>query len=189
MTLSPKDGAVPSAGDVVEVFRRVLGEDPPDPGEDVIGLLVALHRNNAEQWRHEDITRHPAAADAAVASAKRDIDRLNGTRHALVEAIDAAVAAAVDQDPSALPATESPAMVFDRLSVLTLRIHYTERAAADRKGRYAARLVVLHQQLALLQLALDGLFDDLRTGRRRFVPYQSLKLYGSGGTPDGPVSP
>ncbi len=32
--------------------------------------------------------------------------------------------------------------------------------------------------------ALDGLFDDIRTGRKRFVPYQSLKLYGSGATAD-----
>jgi hypothetical protein len=35
-------------------------------------------------------------------------------------------------------------------------------------------------QLALLQEALAGLFDDVHSGRKRFVPYESLKLYGSG---------
>jgi hypothetical protein len=32
--------------------------------------------------------------------------------------------------------------------------------------------------LADLQQALDNLIDDVRDGTRRFVPYQSLKLYG-----------
>jgi uncharacterized protein DUF4254 len=184
-------GALPPPADVVDLFRRVLGDDAPQPGEDVAALLVALHHNNLEQWRREDITRDPGAGDAVVAAAKREIDRLNSTRHALVEAIDAAVADAAEQNTSAPPTTESPAMVFDRLSVLTIRIHYTERAvvAGDDDGRYAARLVELQQQLAHLQLALDGLFDDLRTGRRRFVPYRSLKLYGSAGTSDEAAAP
>ena len=37
---------------------------------------------------------------------------------------------------------------------------------------------MLHEQLAPLQAALEALFDDVRAGRKRFVPYQSLKLYG-----------
>ena len=181
------DGAagVPSAAAVVKLFRAVLDGDAPEPGEDLIGLLVALQRNNLDQWQHEDITRDPAADDAAVAAAKREIDRLNATRHGLVEAIDDALTVAIDEHPSAVPATESPAMVFDRLSVLTIRVRYTERAATgDVAGRFAARLAVLEEQLALLTRALDGLVDDLHMGRRRFVPYQSLKLYGSGPTAD-----
>lgn len=189
MTTRPDDAdgvdGLASAAAVVELFRQVLDGDAPGPGEDVTGLLVALQRNNLDQWQHEDITRDPTADDAAIAAAKRDIDRLNGTRHELVEAIDTALKSAIEEHPSAVPSTESPAMVLDRLSVLTIRIHYTERAADDDDdGRYAARLALLGEQLSLLQLALDGLFDDLRTGRRRFVPYQSLKLYGSGQTAD-----
>ena len=56
--------------------------------------------------------------------------------------------------------------------------------AVDR-DRYAARLPVLHEQLASLQAALEALFDDVRTGRKRFVPYQSLKLYGGPGSHGG----
>jgi hypothetical protein len=182
MRSPPRADGVPSVGDVVAHFRRALGEEAREASNDTLGLLLALHRNNVDQWRREDVTRRPDADDATVAAAKRDIDKLNATRHGLVEAIDAALVAAIEQEPSATPTTESPGMVFDRLSVLTIRVHFTERAARDTSADgdgYAVRLPVLQQHLTDLQEALEGLFDDVRTGRKRFVPYQSLKLYGS----------
>jgi F420-dependent methylenetetrahydromethanopterin dehydrogenase len=156
----------------------------------VLGLLLALHHNNIVQWTREDAARRDDADDSMVAAVKRDIDALNAKRHELVEAVDAELAASLDQNPAAPPATESPAMVFDRLSVLVIRLRFTEDAAvSDGAGRdlYAARLPVLQEQLALLQEALEALFDDVRAGRKRFLPYQSLKLYGSntaGSRPD-----
>ena len=182
---SPED--VPSVSEVVAAFHAALEEGPSLEASGVLGLLLALHRNNLSQWQREDATRVPDADDAAVAAAKRDIDALNATRHGLVEAIDAALDDLVDQNPSASPATESPAMVFDRLSVITIRIHFTERAAlagsADRDV-YAARSPLLREHLDVVQRAMEALFDDVRRGRRRFVPYQSLKLYGSPVTAD-----
>jgi hypothetical protein len=68
------------------------------------------------------------------------------------------------------------------LSVLVIRIASTEDAARTERvdlDLYAARLPVLHEQLSSLQAALEAQFDDVQTGRKRFVPYQSLKLYGS----------
>jgi hypothetical protein len=139
-----------------------------------VARLVDLLRSNLAQWNLEDEARDPAEDDAAVARAKRAIDELNGGRHRIVEEIDNAIDRAVTQTAAAPLATESPAMAFDRLSVLVIRIHHTERDA----GRYAARLPVLHQQLAELQDAIDRLIEDVRGGTRRFVPYRSLKLYG-----------
>jgi hypothetical protein len=173
---------VPSIAGVIAEFRRALEEPAPPPRDGVLGVLLGLHHNNIVQWNREDAARRDRADDRAVAAAKRDIDALNMKRHELVEAIDAALAASIEQAPAAPPTTESPAMVFDRVSVLVIRISFTEDAASSQRADrdlFAARVPVLHEQLALLQEALEALFDDVRTGRRRFLPYQSLKLYGS----------
>jgi hypothetical protein len=173
---------VPSVDAVVEAFRRTSRGPTRDPSGGVLGLLLALHHNNIVQWSREDAARGDDVDDSAVAAVKRDIDALNAKRHELVEAIDAALAASLDQQPAAAPATESPAMVFDRLSVLVIRLRFTEDAAVmDGSDRdlYAARLPILQEQLALLQEALEALLEDVRAGRRRFLPYQSLKLYRS----------
>ena len=172
---------VPSAAQVVALFQRVLRQTEPESADGLLKMLLDLHHNNLEQWQCEDTTRGVDASDATVAAAKRAIDAHNATRHLLVEAIDAALANAVEQDQSATPATESPAMVFDRLSVLTIRLHFTEAGAG--RDQLAGRLPLLGDQLTTLQRALDGLFDDLHAGRKRFVPYLSLKLYGAGPTP------
>jgi hypothetical protein len=169
---------VPAVAQVVACFQRTLREGELPAGEGVLQTLLELHRNNIEQWRWEDTTRDEGASDAIVAAAKRAIDAHNATRHRLVEAIDAALADTLEQDASATPATESPGMVFDRLSVLTIRLHVTEERT-DRDG-FSDRVPLLRDQLATLQRALDGLFDDVRGGRRCFVSYRSLKVYGGG---------
>lgn len=178
--VSSSDDDLPTGDDVVAEFRRAL-HDPEYRPTGYVGRLVDLLRSNLEQWNLEDKARGPGADDAAVAEAKRVIDQLNTGRHHIVEDIDAAIDQAVAQTDSAPLATESPAMAFDRLSVLVIRIDHTERAAgegASDADRYAARLPVLYRQLADLQRAIDGLIEDVRDGTRRFVPYQSLKLYG-----------
>ena len=118
--------------------------------------------------------------DSAIATAKREIDRLNERRHELVEAIDAAIDASIPQVAAATPSTESPGMAFDRLSVLVLRIHHTEAAATEGRDPVGmtARLPVLRTQLAVLEEAIGALLDEVRAGTRRFVPHRSLKLYG-----------
>ena len=189
--MTARPGEVPSVADVIAEFRHaVVGGAPSRSG--VIRLLLQLHENNALQWEREDVSRRDGADDHAVAEAKREIDALNRNRHELVEAIDAALAAAIDQSPSAPPTTESPGMVFDRLSVLVIRIAVTESAArAERPDRdtFDARLPVLRVQLASLQQALEALFDDVRTGRRCFVPYRGFKLYEASGSHGGDTRP
>jgi hypothetical protein len=173
---------LPSVTAVIADFRRALHGTGPESDGFVLGLLLELHHNNVVQWNREDGARRDDADDAAVAAAKRDIDALNTKRHELIEAIDASLAAGVEQATAAAPTTESPAMVFDRLSVLVIRISFTESAASSQRvdrDLYAARLPILEQQLALLHEALDALFADVQAGRKRFVPYQSLKLYGA----------
>jgi hypothetical protein len=147
-----------------------------------MSLLVELHRNNLAQWSLEDVVRSPGAADAIVAGAKRGIDALNAKRHQLVEEVDATIGNAIAQEPSAPASTESPGMVFDRLSVLVIRIHHTELAARSEGSdspAFASRLPALNEQLGVLQEALGVLLKEVCQGKRQFLPYRSLKLYGS----------
>jgi hypothetical protein len=143
-------------------------------------LLVELLLSNLEQWELEDVTRIPEADDATIAQAKRSIDSLNLERHRLAERVDAAIDAALVQSATATPSTESPAMAFDRLSVLAIRLDRTQRAArmaGNGGGDFGRRLLRLSGQLEALAAAIDALVDDVRAGRRRFVPYEHLKLY------------
>jgi hypothetical protein len=143
-------------------------------------LLLQLLRSNLEQWDLEDVTRIPGADDTTVARAKRSIDRLNLERHRLAERIDAAVDATLVQSATATPSTESPAMAFDRLSVLAIRLERTHRAAnmaANDGSEFGKRMQRLSAQVDELATAIDALLDDVRTGRRRFAPYEHLKLY------------
>jgi hypothetical protein len=143
-------------------------------------LLVELLLSNLEQWELEDVTRTPEADDATIARAKRSIDSLNLERHHLAERVDATIDAALVQSDTATPSTESPAMAFDRLSVLAIRLDRTQRAAGmagNGGGDFGRRLLRLSGQLEGLAAAIDALLDDVRAGRRRFVPYEHLKLY------------
>ena len=153
--------------------------DRPDP-DGLMQLLLELLRSNLEQWELEDVTRTAGADDATVARAKRSIDRLNLERHRLAERVDAAIDAALVQSAAATPATESPAMALDRLSVLAIRLDRSDRAArmaGNGGGDFGRRLLRVNGQLDELAAAIDALLEDVRTGRRRFVPYEHLKLY------------
>ena len=171
---------MPPASEVVTRFRRWLGaqappddrhssdgrrgSDPPDP-DALMQLLLELLRSNLEQWELEDVTRTPEADDATVARAKRSIDRLNLERHRLAERVDAAIDAALVQSATATPSTESPAMAFDRLSVLAIRLDRTQRAArmaGNDGGDFGRRLLRLSGQLDGLAEAIDALLDDVR---------------------------
>jgi hypothetical protein len=179
--------SIPSAADLVARMERAVRGDPASRHPDDpawASLVVTLVESNLRQWDLEDTTRDPAASDAAVAGAKREIDRLNLGRHQIVQDIDTAIDAVLDQPAAAPLATESPGMVLDRLSVLIIRRARTG-AASSQDPAWADRVPVLESLLTTLTLALDWYLDELRSGRRRFVPYAHLKLYRSGGPPDG----
>jgi hypothetical protein len=149
-------------------------------------LMVELVESNVQQWDLEDTTRDPDATDAEVASAKREIDRLNVGRHHLVQEIDAAIDAVLDQPATAPIATESPGMVLDRLSVLVIRRARTTAASAGHPT-FNDRIKTIESQVAGLAAALDIYLDELRAGTRRFLRYEPLKLYGPSASAAGSV--
>ena len=169
---------LPPAAELVVKMVGVIGGEKEMDGIACTPLVLDLVESNLRQWDLENTTRDPGATDAAVASAKREIDRLNIGRHHLVQEIDAAIDAALDQSAEAQIATESPGMVLDRLSVLVIRRARTAFASSANPA-YADRIVALESQLAALCVAFDDFMDDLRAGKRRFFRYEHLKLYES----------
>jgi hypothetical protein len=170
-----------SAAQLVAEMERVVvrGRDSAPTGAALVGELVG---SNLRQWDLEDKSRDPGADDSVVANVKREIDRLNSGRHHLVQEIDSAFGALLDDHVGAPLATESPAMVLDRLSVLVIRRARTRAASSDHAS-YADRLEAVESQLAALSLAFDSYMAEVRAGSRRFLPYQHLKLYRP--TPSG----
>jgi uncharacterized protein DUF4254 len=160
------------------------GESPGEEPAEIMDLILALHYNNLEQWHREDDAREDDSDDTTVAAAKRDIDRLNSTRHGLIESIDGAILLALEPREGATLVTESPGMAIDRLSVLVIRLGATAARAdsvAANAALYADRLPRLQRQLNALQEAIGTLLDDLAAGTRRYFAYESLKLYGTEG--------
>lgn len=176
MRRASNDG-VPPVAELVAMLERCARGFDGEPDGKVTELLLDLHRSNSAQWDLEDATREPEATDAVVARAKRDIDARNQRRHDLVQELDTVIGSLLPQVATAPPATETPGMVLDRLSVLVIRIHRTERAG-DSSPEYAARVPRLRRQLDDLAGALDVLLRDVRAGTRRFLPYEPHKLYG-----------
>jgi hypothetical protein len=169
---------LPPASEIVADMERAATGQETGAETGWMTAVVELVESNLRQWDLEDATRDPGASDTQVANAKRQIDRLNVSRHRLVEEIDAAIDSVLDQSATAPLATESPAMVMDRLSVLVIR--HTRTAAASRHDpKLADRVRALDAQVGALAAALDCYLDELRGGRKRFIRYQSLKLYGA----------
>jgi hypothetical protein len=168
---------LPSAAEIVAEMGQAATGQQTTAETPLRAAIVVLVESNLRQWDLEDVTRDPGASDAQVANAKREIDRLNISRHRLVEEIDAAIDSILDQPATAPLATESPGMVLDRLSVLVIRRARTA-VASRRDPNFADRVQALEAQVGALSAALDSYMDELRTGARRFLRYQSLKLYG-----------
>jgi hypothetical protein len=156
--------------------------------DDKIGQIIGdQHRTNFDLWHTEDEARTIGATDAQIADVKRRIDRTNQKRNDLAEQIDVFLLEVLAGQ--GLPAenaplnSESPGLMIDRLSILSLRIYHT-REQAERTDapeghaeRNLARLAILEEQRADLSSCLDALWKETMAGVRRFKLYRQLKMY------------
>ncbi len=160
----------------------------PIPEADAwLSTVAAQHAANFELWHTEDRARTPGATDAELAEVKRAIDRINQRRNDLAEACDTQLLDALD--PLGLPRagaplhSESPGLMIDRLSILSLKLFHTEEQIArpDAPDGHAeknrARLAILREQREDLAACLDALWQQVLTGERRFKLYRQLKMY------------
>jgi hypothetical protein len=149
--------------------------------------VTEQHLANFELWHAEDKARTPQASDHDIARTKRFIDDANQRRNDLTEQCDGLLLEILKRQ--SLPArgaelhSESPGLILDRLSILSLKLFHT-REEIDRPGappghaaRNEERLRVLAEQRDDLAAALDRLWQQVLNGERRFKLYRQLKMY------------
>ena len=149
-------------------------------------LILEQHRQNFALWHEEDRARAPLAPAEQIAQTKRNIDALNQVRNDLVEAIDRELLQQLEREGVRLSGelhSETPGMIIDRLSILSLKIFHT-REQIERSGvdpdhiqRNRERLEVLIEQRADLAASLKKLWDQIQNGKQRFKLYRQLKMY------------
>jgi hypothetical protein len=154
---------------------------------DWLAAVSRQHRANFELWHIEDEARATGATDAELAGVKRRVDQTNQRRNDLAEELDRALLAWLEPkslpNPAAALHSETPGLMIDRLSILSLKIYHT-REEAERTDappghaqRNLDRLAILEEQRADLACCLDGLWRETLVGTRRFRLYRQLKMY------------
>jgi hypothetical protein len=157
------------------------------PADAWTALVARQHLANFELWHTEDEARTPDASDADLARVKRRIDETNQRRNDLVESLDRRM---LDElagrglpNPEAELNSETPGLMIDRLSILSLKIFHTREeiarvdAPAGHAERNQQRLEILQEQRGDLAGCLERLWEETLKGTRRFKLYRQLKMY------------
>lgn len=157
------------------------------PADAWTSLVARQHLANFELWHTEDAARTPGATDADLARVKRRIDETNQRRNDLSEKIDLWLLEMLS--PQGLPHeeaplhSESPGLMIDRLSILSLKIFHTREemerpeAPEGHAERNGERLAILAEQRNDLAACLVRLWEETMAGSRRFKLYRQLKMY------------
>jgi hypothetical protein len=161
---------------------------PPPPAQDgsLAALIEAQHAANFTLWHAEDEARRWSADDTSIAAVKRQIDRVNQGRNDTTEQIDAVLLARLAEagmTQGGEQHSETPGMMIDRLSILSLKLFHTQEelarggAPAGHRERNTERFATLQEQRDDLSRCLDRLWAQVCAGERCFKHYKQLKMY------------
>jgi hypothetical protein len=189
----PTPGTPLSSSQIITLHDRCTvawHHDVPAVPASLIGFertVAEQHLANFELWHAEDDARTPEASDHHLASIKRFIDHANQRRNDLSEQCDVFLLNFLSQRdlpaPSAELHSESPGLILDRLSILSLKLFHTREevdradAPAGHRERNLQRLHILAEQRDDLAGALDRLWQQVLNRQRGFKLYRQLKMY------------
>ena len=160
--------------------------DSAASGGEIDALIVEEHRQNFALWHEEDRARAPLASAEEIAQTKRSIDVLNQARNDLIEAVDTQLLEELQAQEIGIGgelSSETPGMIIDRLSILSLKIFHTQEqversdVTPEHIEKNRERLSILLQQRQDLAGCLNALWEDVQNGRRFFKIYRQLKMY------------
>ncbi len=149
-----------------------------------LAIVEQNHRMNFALWHEEDEARRDDLGDEHVRQAKRNIDRCNQARNDAIEQVDNWLLSRLPAAPPDRPQhSETPGMIIDRLSILSLKIYHMRIEAArasateEHRRKCGEKCTVLEEQLGDLKRCLGELLAQLQSGERRFKIYRQLKMY------------
>jgi hypothetical protein len=147
-------------------------------GNDFLQTVFANHLANFTICHAAAAPRLPEASDHRVARAKRAIDRENQRRNDFAELCDTILLDYLERhslpNPDAEPHTETPGLIIDRLSILSLKLFHTAEevyrldAPSGHAERNRERHHILIEQCDDLVKGLDRLWGQVLAGERRF---------------------
>ena len=157
------------------------------PPAEFAHVVAAQHLANFNLWHAEDAARDPNATDHEIVLSKRTIDWVNQQRNDLAERCDLLLiehlAARNLPNPHSPLHSETPGLMIDRLSILSLKLFHTDEqitrphAPEGHAERNRARYAILLEQRDNLARCLDELWEEVLAGRRRIQLYLQLKMY------------
>lgn len=165
---------------------KSLPDEPPEDNMPIKSLIYQLHRLNLLLWNNEDEARRSDIEDATQVNVKRESHRLNQARNDAIEKVDEWLLNNAYGHLTGLELpmrTETPGSVFDRLSILSLKIYHMSEQAQRLDVSDAHRevcqqkLTVLLTQQADLEKALLEMFDDLNQSKIKMKIYRQFKMY------------
>ena len=159
-------------------------EVPRATGENFLRLVEENHLRNFQLWHEEDIARRDDLGSERIHQAKRAIDRFNQQRNNFIEEIDQALVVALEPAAVGCPKnSETPGMIIDRLSIMSLKQFHmreeAERAEASVAHRTTCseKLVRLVLQRGDLVQCLSQLLGEVANKTRSFAVYYQFKMY------------
>jgi len=160
-----------------------LAHDP----EELEELAQQLHFYNSSLWNEEDLARRNSAPDTEIVKNKRFIDRFNQLRNNHIELIDDFILTKLrhhDLQPESMHrSSETAGSMFDRISIVSLKIFHMSKQAVridvneEHRTRAAAKVEILREQRKDLTESLHWLMNGLSEGKAYFKLYRQFKMY------------
>ena len=153
--------------------------------EDLLAAVEANHKFNYQLWHAEDRARRQDMGDNFVVEAKREIDSCNQQRNNQMEQMDQYFIRMLNPAShlSCKVHSETPGMMIDRLSILSLKIYHMDVQAKredvepEHRQTCQNKLSQLNQQHRQLIHCLSELLQEVKNQTRTFRVYHQHKMY------------